>query len=75
MNVFIPSDRAALKGIINRNENTEMPVSYTHLDVYKRQATVGLTMAVAAQGVIPLQTAIVIILGDNIGTTITAVIA
>ena len=25
MNVFIPSDRAALKGIINRNENTEMP--------------------------------------------------
>ena len=45
------------------------------LIVQSSSATVGLTMAVAAQGVIPLQTAIVIILGDNIGTTITAVIA
>ena len=32
-------------------------------------------MAIAAQGVVPLQTAIAIILGDNIGTTITAVLA
>ena len=45
------------------------------LIVQSSSATVGLTMAVAAQGVIPLQTAILIILGDNIGTTITAVLA
>ena len=45
------------------------------LIVQSSSATVGLTMAVAAQGVIPLQTAIAIILGDNIGTTITAVLA
>ena len=45
------------------------------LIVQSSSATVGLTMAVAAQGVIPLQTAIIIILGDNIGTTITAVLA
>lgn len=45
------------------------------LIVQSSSATVGLTMAVAAQGVIPLETAIIIILGDNIGTTITAVLA
>ncbi len=45
------------------------------LIVQSSSATVGLTMAVAAQGVIPLNTAIIIILGDNIGTTITAVLA
>lgn len=45
------------------------------LIVQSSSATVGLTMAIAVQGVIPLQTAIVIILGDNIGTTITAVLA
>ncbi|MEG1837014.1 MAG: Na/Pi cotransporter family protein [Synergistaceae bacterium] len=43
--------------------------------VQSSSATVGLTMAVAAQGVIPLETAIAVIFGDNIGTTITAVIA
>ena len=43
--------------------------------VQSSSATVGLTMAVAAQGLVPLETAIAIILGDNIGTTITAVIA
>ncbi len=32
-------------------------------------------MAIASQGIVPLQTAIAIILGDNIGTTITAVLA
>ena len=32
-------------------------------------------MAIAAQGVIPLETSIAVIFGDNIGTTITAVIA
>ena len=38
-------------------------------------ATVGLTMAMAAQGLLGLPAAIAIILGDNIGTTITAVLA
>lgn len=45
------------------------------LVVQSSSATVGLTMAIASQGVIPLPTAIAIILGDNIGTTITAVLA
>lgn len=43
--------------------------------VQSSSATVGLTMAIASQGIVPLQTAIAIILGDNIGTTITAVLA
>jgi len=43
--------------------------------VQSSSATVGLTMAITAQGVIPLETAIAIIFGDNIGTTITAVLA
>lgn len=45
------------------------------LVVQSSSATVGLTMAIASQGVVPLETAIAIILGDNIGTTITAVLA
>lgn len=45
------------------------------LIVQSSSATVGLTMAIASQGVVPLDTAIAIILGDNIGTTITAVLA
>ncbi len=43
--------------------------------VQSSSATVGLTIALGAQGVLPLEAAIPIILGDNIGTTITAVIA
>ena len=43
--------------------------------VQSSSATVGLTMAVASQGVIPLETAIVVIFGDNIGATMTAVLA
>ena len=38
-------------------------------------ATIGLTMAVASQGLITLDAAIPIILGDNIGTTLTAIVA
>lgn len=38
-------------------------------------ATVGLTMAMASQGLLSLPAAIAVILGDNIGTTITAVLA
>lgn len=38
-------------------------------------ATVGLTMAMASQGLLSIEASIAIILGDNIGTTITAVLA
>ncbi|MBP6331889.1 MAG: Na/Pi cotransporter family protein [Aminivibrio sp.] len=43
--------------------------------VQASSATIGLTMAMAAQGLLSLDAAIPILLGDNIGTTITAVIA
>ena len=43
--------------------------------VQSSAATVGLTMALGMQGLLPLEAAIPIILGDNIGTTITAVLA
>lgn len=43
--------------------------------VQSSAATIGLTMAMASQGLLPLDAALPIILGDNIGTTITAVIA
>ena len=43
--------------------------------VQASSATIGLTMAMAAQGLLTLDAAIPILLGDNIGTTITAVLA
>ena len=43
--------------------------------VQSSAATIGLTMAMASQGLLSLDAAIPIILGDNIGTTITAVLA
>ncbi len=43
--------------------------------VQSSAATIGLTIALASQGLIGLEGAIPIILGDNIGTTFTAVIA
>ncbi len=43
--------------------------------VQASSATIGLTMAMAAQGLLSLDAAIPILLGDNIGTTITAVLA
>ncbi|MBN1333492.1 MAG: Na/Pi cotransporter family protein [Synergistales bacterium] len=43
--------------------------------VQSSSATVGLTIAMASQGLLTLDSAIPILLGDNIGTTITAVIA
>lgn len=43
--------------------------------VQSSSATVGLTIALGMQGLLPLEAAIPIILGDNLGTTITAVIA
>ena len=38
-------------------------------------ATIGLTMALASQGLLTLDAAIPIILGDNLGTTLTAVVS
>lgn len=43
--------------------------------VQSSSATIGITIALAETGVIPLWTAIPIVLGDNIGTTITAALA
>ncbi len=43
--------------------------------VQSSSATVGLTIALGVQGLLPLEAAIPIIFGDNIGTTITAVLA
>ena len=43
--------------------------------VQSSSATVGLTIALGMQGLLPLEAAIPIVLGDNIGTTITAVLA
>lgn len=43
--------------------------------VQSSSATVGLTIAMAIQGLLPLEAALPILLGDNLGTTITAVIA
>lgn len=43
--------------------------------VQSSSATVGLTIAMASQGLLDLDAAIPILMGDNIGTTITAVIA
>ncbi len=43
--------------------------------VQSSTATVGLTIAMATQGLLPLQSSIAILLGNNIGTTVTAVLA
>lgn len=43
--------------------------------VQSSSAAVGLTIALGTQGLLPLEAAIPIILGDNIGTTVTAVLA
>jgi phosphate:Na+ symporter len=43
--------------------------------VQASSATIGLTIAMASQGLLSLDAAVPILLGDNIGTTITAVIA
>lgn len=43
--------------------------------VQSSSATVGLTMTLAVQGLIPFPTAMALVLGENIGTTITAELA
>lgn len=45
------------------------------LVIQSSSATIGILMAMAAQGIIPLEGAIPVLLGDNIGTCITAVLA
>jgi phosphate:Na+ symporter len=45
------------------------------LIVQSSSATLGITIGLAATGVIPFQTAAALILGENIGTTITVVLA
>ena len=49
--------------------------TFVTMIVQSSAATIGLTMAMGSQGLLSLDTAIPIILGDNIGTTITAVLA
>lgn len=43
--------------------------------IQSSSATVGILMAMAGQGLIPLEGAVPVLLGDNIGTCITAVLA
>jgi Na/Pi-cotransporter len=43
--------------------------------VQSSSATLGITIALASQGVIPFETAAALVLGENIGTTITAFLA
>ncbi len=47
----------------------------TTVIVQSSSATVGLVLALASQGLISFHTAVPLILGDNIGTTITAILA
>jgi phosphate:Na+ symporter len=49
--------------------------TFVTMIVQSSAATIGLTMAMGSQGLLNLDAAIPIILGDNIGTTITAVLA
>ena len=68
--------RSDLFLIVNNNPfmGLVMGTAVTML-VQASSATVGLTMVMATQGLLTLPSAIAIILGDNIGTTITAVLA
>lgn len=43
--------------------------------VQSSAATVGILMAMAGQGLLPLEGAIPVLLGDNIGTCLTAIVA
>ena len=43
--------------------------------VQSSSATLGITMSLAAEGIIPFETAAALVLGENIGTTITAYLA
>jgi phosphate:Na+ symporter len=62
--------------VVNDNPLTGLLVgAAVTMLVQASAATVGLTMAMASQGLLSLPAAIAVILGDNIGTTITAVLA
>ena len=43
--------------------------------VQSSSATLGITISLASQGIIPYETAAALVLGENIGTTITAILA
>ena len=43
--------------------------------VQSSSATLGITIAMASQGIIPFETAAALVMGENIGTTITALLA
>lgn len=43
--------------------------------VQSSSATLGITIAMASQGLIPFETAAALVLGENVGTTITAILA
>ncbi|MDR1510293.1 MAG: Na/Pi cotransporter family protein [Synergistaceae bacterium] len=63
---------------INLNNNPLLGLlmgTLVTMAIQASSATVGLTMVMAYQGLLSLETSIAIILGDNIGTTITAVLA
>lgn len=65
--IFIAFSRSPLLGLLAGTVVTMI--------VQASSATIGLTMALASQGLLPLEAALPILLGDNIGTTITAVLA
>ncbi len=65
--LFLPFRRHPILGVLAGTIVTML--------VQASSATVGLTMAMASQGLLPLDVAIAIIFGDNIGTTITAILA
>jgi len=65
--LFLMFDSSPLLGVLAGTVLTML--------VQASSATIGLTMAMAAQGLLSLEAALPILLGDNIGTTITAVLA
>ena len=68
--------RQDLFAVVNNNPLMGLLVgAVVTMLVQASSATIALTMAIASQGLLDLPAAIAVILGDNIGTTITAVIA
>ncbi|PIE55322.1 MAG: Na/Pi cotransporter [Dethiosulfovibrio peptidovorans] len=65
--IFLAFSRNPILGILAGTTLTML--------IQSSSATVGLTIAMGTQGLLPLGAAIPILLGDNMGTTITAVLA
>jgi phosphate:Na+ symporter len=72
---FLQGRAELFTGLNNRPVYGLLTGMFVTMAVQASSATVGLTMAMASQGLLELPTAIAIIFGDNIGTTITAVLA